>query len=346
MRSIARAAKVSAMTVSRALRNSPGVKEGLRKRICRLAEELGYSPDPRVDNWMARVRDVKSKDLLPLAWLNVSEERDAWHRYRFHSPSLEGARARALELGYKLEEIWTREPGMTMGRLSKVLYQRGIEGVIVTHPARHLRLEWDRFAGVHLGVSLLAPRLHRVMPDLQFNLLLALKSLKRLGYRRIGICIDPNMEIGSQGTLRVLALAFCSNQPRENRVPPLFYGALHSYGREMKKRFVLWLKRNEPEVIVAYDNRLEQWVEEAGYRVPEDIGIVHLAVDDDVLEWAGIHSRRREIGATSVDWLVALIRNHQFGAPKTPLNILIQGAWQMGQTLKSQPKEKTSFTGG
>jgi len=98
---------------------------------------------------------------------------------------------------------------------------------------------------------------------------------------------------------------------------------------------VRWLKRYKPEVIVGLDSHLKKWAEKAGYRVPDDVGIVHLGVDDDVLDWAGIHSRRRETGATTIEWLVSLMRNRQFGLPKTPLNILIQGSWQVGVTLKS-----------
>ena len=81
---------------------------------------------------------------------------------------------------------------MTMKRVSQILYQRGIEGAIVTHPARHLRLNWNHLAAVSLEGALLAPRLHRVMSDMFFNLLLALKMVKRSGYRRIGICVDQS----------------------------------------------------------------------------------------------------------------------------------------------------------
>jgi hypothetical protein len=52
-----------------------------------------------------------------------------------------------------------------------------------------------------------------------------------------------------------------------------------------------------------------------------------------VLDWAGIHSRRRETGATAIDELVALMRNREFGVPKTPRNILIRGSWNAGGTL-------------
>ena len=107
-----------------------------------------------------------------------------------------------------------------------------------------------------------------------------------------------------------------------------------------------WVQRYKPEVIVGHDNRIEQWVKAAGFRVPEDLGIAHLAVDDDVLDWAGINSQRREMGVTAVEWLVSLMRNHQFGLPRTPLSILIQGTWQPGRTIRIPRTAETKTTAG
>jgi LacI family transcriptional regulator len=341
---IARLAGVSTAAVSFALQNQPGVSPATRERIWRIAKKLGYAPDARIANWMARVRDAKSKDLLPIAWLNTSWQKDAWRTFLFHTPYLNGAEARALELGYKIEEIWFHEPGMTMQRLSKILYQRGIEGVIVTHPARHLRLDWKHLASVSLGASLLAPRLHRVMADLNFNLLLALKSLKRLGYRRIGIALTQELDSASHYTLRATVRDLYFNAPAEERIPPLFHSRFafrekDSYSGTLETEAVAWIRQYRPEVVVGHDGRLVEWVEKAGYRVPADIGVVHLALDDDASDWAGIHSRRREVGATAVEWLVSLMRNRQFGVPKTPLNISVRGSWQMGKTLRAERRK-------
>jgi LacI family transcriptional regulator len=331
---IARHAGISRMTVSRALQNKPGIGPATRQRVMRIARELGYVPNARLSSLMAQVRMTTAQDLLPIAWLNASEFRDSWHRFRFHSPYLEGASARAMELGYGLEEIWVREPGMTMKRLSSILYQRGIEGAIVTLPARHFRLDWDHLASVALGASLLAPRLHRVTADLNFNLRLALKSVKKLGYERIGICLWPQVDSSSHYAIRATARDLYFSASRKKQIPPLFHSPDRAKRGEIQKlELAAWLDRYKPEVVVGHDHRLKAWAEAAGYRVPQDVGIVHLALDDDVLDWAGIYSRRREIGATAVDQVVSLIRNRQFGVPKVPLEILIRGSWRMGHTL-------------
>jgi LacI family transcriptional regulator len=162
---------------------------------------------------------------------------------------------------------------------------------------------------------------------------LALKSLRRLGYQRIGISLAWQVDSASHYSIRATARDLYFSAPRTQRIPPFFYPP-YGPGDKNVTDGVAWIKRYRPEVIVGHDNTLKQWVEAAGYRVPDDIGLALLALDDDVLDWAGIHSRRREMGATAAELLVSLMRNRQFGVPKTPLHILIRGTWRNGWTLK------------
>ncbi|MFA7342763.1 MAG: LacI family DNA-binding transcriptional regulator [Terrimicrobiaceae bacterium] len=330
---IARAAGVSKTSVAFALQNRPGVSEATRERIKKIARKLGYAPDARMDAWMARLRDAKSKDLLPIAWLNTHVEEDVWRKYNYLSPYLEGARARCLELGYRLEEVWMRRPGLTMQRLSQILYSRGIEGVIVTHPARHLRLKWDHLASVAIGGALLTPQIHRVMTDISSNLLLAWKWVKRAGYRRIGICLSLETDRFSEHALRSTAHYLISTTTASNRVEPLFYTDIPKGTTEAPPELIRWLHSQKPDAIIGHNRLLVQWVEGAGYRVPDEIGVVHLAVDDDVPDWTGIHSDKRGVAAAAAEWLISLIRNHRFGVPAKALNMMIRGSWQHGRTL-------------
>ncbi len=334
IRDIAEAAGVSKAAVSYALQNHPEVGKATRQRILRIAKRLGYVPDARIASVMASVRDAQSKELLPIAWLNTDEEKDAWQKYKFLSPLLEGVRERALQLGYRLEEMWLHEPGMSMAHINRILYQRGIEGAIVTLPARHVRLDWDHLAGVSLGGTLLAPRLHRVDGDIYYNLLLTLKMLKRFGYRRIGICLTEYIDRSTTRSCRAATYYFQSTIPKLEKVPALFYpGEKPAAWIVSKRQIAAWLSRHKPDVIVCHSNRLLACVEASGYRVPEDIGIVHLATDDDVSDWAGITSNRREIGTITAELLVSLMNSRQFGVPKIARNTVIRGSWHPGRTL-------------
>ncbi|MDQ8207924.1 LacI family DNA-binding transcriptional regulator [Coraliomargarita sp. SDUM461003] len=109
LKQIAEKAGVSRMTVSCALRNSPRVKAETAARIQAIADELGYAPDPRFAEHMARVRETKQKALLPIAWINANAKQKAFREYEWLQPYFEGAQERCEELGYRLEEFWLRE---------------------------------------------------------------------------------------------------------------------------------------------------------------------------------------------------------------------------------------------
>lgn len=333
---VARAAGISNMAASLALRNRPGVSEATRRRVHQIAGRLGYVPDARIATWMAGIRAAKTKDLLPIVWLNNHAEKDAWRKYKFLSPYMEGARSRALQLGYRLEEIWSREPGVTGRHISRILYQRGIEGVIATPFVNHFfHFDWNHIACVCIGLFWVAPHFHRITPDYYFNLMLALKLLRRAGYRRIGICLDESIDHFGNHAIYAAAHRFHSTIPKSDRVPPLFLVTQKNDAemQSIKKQMFAWMRRHKPDVIVGHDSRQVEWVEEAGYRVPDEVGIVHLATEDDVSDWAGICSNKRVMGACAVDLVVSLMRNHEFGLPKTAMETLICGSWHAGRTL-------------
>jgi LacI family transcriptional regulator len=329
---VAREAGISKTAAGRALRNLPGVSEATRRRVNEIAGRLNYFPDSRLTSWMVEIRKAATKDLVPIVWLNTDRMEHAWRDYLFLSPYQEGARARCKELGYGLEEIWTGKPGFTMNRISRIIDQQGIPGVIVTEPARHVHLNWDRLAGVSIGAGIMAPALHKITTGHSFNLKLALKLLKRFGYQRIGICLTEEADRLSRHDVRSVALYFNSQIPMSRRVKPLFMPyVMKAY--EDRTMVAAWLKRERPDVVVGCSSELVNWVQSAGYRVPEDVGVVHLAIEDDVREWAGIHANKRDVGRLAADTLISLIRTRQYGVPVVASTTFVRGSWHSGHTL-------------
>jgi LacI family transcriptional regulator len=330
LRQIAEQAGVSRMTVSCALRNSPRVKPETAIRIWRLAQELGYSPDPKMTEAMARVRGAKKKELQPLAWINAQGDKNAYRNYKWLSPYMEGARERCAELGYRVDEFWLKEPGMTESRLSSIIQNRGIRGVIVgqSQPSiTHLKLNWKHLASISQEGAIQAPRLHLVVPDHHYNLMLALQSLRQLGYRRIGLLLHQIIEHRSHHAYLAAYHYFQSLLPTRERVPPLIFDPLSI--RQIKQ----WLKQAKPDAIIGHHARLLDWLTTAGVSVPDDIGVAHLAIDDDCADWAGIWQNKRLIGAQSIELVVSMLLNNRLGLPDIPFETLIPGEWRFGKTL-------------
>lgn len=329
---IAKIAGVSRMTVSYALRNKPEISSTTQKRIMEIAASLGYAPDARMSAAMVAVRNAKLKEPIPIAWLNTDLERNIWERL-YTRPYKEGAAIRCAALGYRLEEFWMKEPGMTMRRMSQILYQRGIQGIIVAPPGSihlgHIRLNWAHFATASFGNAIVAPRLYSISSDDYYNLALALKMLKRQRYHRVGVCL-PHQLLWRSNHLCISAIEqYQSKIPTSERIPPL----IHIYREEAGKEFFKWFARYRPDVVIGSHSHLTEWIESTGAKVPDDVGVVHLAIDDDCAEWAGIWSNRREIGATTAEIVISQLEHNQFGLPSVAREILIQGSWRYGNTL-------------
>lgn len=335
LKHIAEVTGLSRMTVSSALRNSPKVNKATAARVRAAAKKLGYAPDPRLSAAMAGVRGTKQKMLEPIAWLNANENARAFREYAWLTPYRQGAEERCLELGYKLDEFWLREPGMTDRRMSSILMHRGIRGVVVS-PAvvpdvTHLRLDWRHFACVSFEMTVLVPRLHRVAPHYHYNILLALKMLRRIGYRRIGLFLHRQEERRSHHTYLASFRYFQSGIAAEEHTKPFIYFPFD------KTALHRWLDEEKPDVVLGHHSMLVNWVRESGRRVPEDIGVAHLSLDGDCENWGGIWQHKRLIGAQAAEQLISMLQNSRLGLPELAYETLVPGEWRFGETLRKRP---------
>jgi LacI family transcriptional regulator len=156
--------------------------------------------------------------------------------------------------------------------------------------------------------------------------------LNRFGYERIGLCLTEQADSFSHHDVRSIALYFNSTLPKSRRVEPLFT-SYSMKANEDQSVVVAWIKRERPDAVVGLSSNLVNWIKAAGFRVPQDIGVVHLATDDDVLDWAGIYANKREVGRLAADKLVALIQHRQFGVPAIASTTFVPGTWRPGSTL-------------
>lgn len=346
MGDIAKVAGVSRMSVSCALRNQPGVGAKQRNRILKIAAELGYVPDARINSWMERVRDTKAKTLIPIAWLNTDpESQNCWQSYPYLAPYFEGAETRCRELGYRLEQLWTQQPGMSNRRISQILYQRGIQGVIVAPPDRvhlgHIRLNWRHFSVATFERGITAPRISRVSQDFYYNTMIALKLLRRFNYRRIGVFLSQQTDRRAYYAHQAATKYFQSRIPAAERIPPLMHTERDTVGDD----FHDWLRNERPDVVIGQHSRLVEWIRTAGYQVPQDIGVFHMAVEDDCVDWAGIWANKREIGAATAELVISQIHTHQSGLPLVRREIMIPGQWHPGTTLIAPKPSRTPSSG-
>lgn len=334
-RDIARRARVSANTVSLALRNSPRISAATRQLVQRVANELGYTPDPRLGEYLRYIRQRRRAKSTPvLGLINAHPQPLA----RLTSPNIRAIAAAAIReasrQGYRLEEFWLRAPGMNTARLSGILEARGIRGVVVLPlpaGAHTLELNWTAFVCVTTCYSAYRIGLNLVTTNRQHYLELALHQLRALGYRRVGLAIDADTDDRSHHQTLAHSLWDRSQQPREQRVTPLSAPVIDV--RTLRN----WLRDEKPDAIVSTRNHVFGLLQQLGWRVPEDIGFASLAASArDIPNLAGVDERPDAVGTSTIDLLVGQLQREEYGLPVSRRLLLVEGGWIPGRTVREQ----------
>lgn len=341
LRAIAEQAGVSRMTVSRALRHDPAIPSVTARRIREIAQRLGYRPDPALTRLMTALRERRRAGAPSvLAYLTAHEERGGWRWHPSQRLCFEGAARRATELGYKLEEFWAGEPGMTNARLSQIIWARGIEGVIVAPlPAPRPAFpdfDWTLFSGVEIGYSLAQPALHRVCSHHVQGILLLAEKLRAAGYRRVGLALSRELDERVHHHWRAGYLAAQSLGGGE---ADLMFVA-EDWNRAA---FARWLQARQPDALVTIGPQVGAWLEALGLRVPHDLGLAHVDVALGGPDATGIDQNIGLIGSAAVDLASSLIHHQERGVPAVPRVTMIEGTFVPGRTAR--PVEMAALAG-
>lgn len=341
-RDLARLARVSHTTVSLALRGHPSIPPATRERIARLAEKQRYRPDPALAALNAyRIDRATPRFHGTLAWLTGFATAEGWRGMIQAEGYFAGARDRAERLGYRLEEIWTAEPGLNSRRLTQILLARGIRGLVVAPlPQAHgeIALEWRHFSAAVLGYSLARPALHVVMNHQFRNMKQLVAQLAGLGYRRIGLAMPAaNDERVDHNYLSGYWIAQQGLPAGAARLRPLLAEPF------ARREFLAWFRREGPDAVVvaaSFARTVIGWLEEVGRRVPDDVGVAVAATPFGDPTISGIDERVRMVGAMAVDTIVGMIHRNEVGVPEQPWRILAEGSWHQGRTVRAGPSGK------
>lgn len=327
LRDIAARCGISATAVSLALRKHPSIPEVTRARVRAAAARLGYRPDPALAalNHYRHQRASTTQGYV-LAYVTCFEQRSGWQQSPFFRRAFRGAFDRAESLGYRMEHAWLTEPGLTRERFAQVLETRGIRGLLIApmpRPASGLELPWDRFSCVAIGPSLVSPVLNSACGDQYQAVMLALERLRLLGYRRIGLLIDPDADRRHQGKYQAaIAFTATAKTPR-----PLV--ASEPSDDDLRA----WLRRHKPDVVISdVDANLDRLVR-LGVRVPQEIGFASL-VRSGRKEISGVETFPEQIAGAAVQRLQQMLYENETGVPELPTCTFLSGKWVDGDTTR------------
>lgn len=283
-----------------------------------------------------RHRRLTRKDLPVLAVIHTQSARGGWRKGQAQIlPQMwEGVAQRIAARGYRMEEFWLYEPGVTHARLGEIIRWRGIPGAIFgPSGGRALNLEMDlsSLACVRIGSGAVSPPIHRVSNNQYQTTALAVRECAALGYRRPGLVVRGELnrwhDYQWEGGFDVA----CKHLPAVEAVPVLFIG-YENYSGDFDR----WYEQHRPDVVldVSEDDMLV-CLRKLGLRVPEDVGFVTLCSPEVGHPLSGAVQDGREVGARAVDLLIHLVENNEVGLPRCPLTQSTVPLWNPGNTLRS-----------
>ncbi len=339
LQTIADAVGVTKMTVSLALRDHPRITVATRNRIKREAAAQGYKPNPEVARFLSAIRKAKpGGNGLPLACITTGPAPELW---RQQSPTenayWHGASERAKLYGYYVEEFWLEEPRMSARRLSDILWNRGINGVIIPPVLRvfseanrevRIELKWDRFCAVTIGDPLTSPELNRVVHDHYTSMVTALARLMQLGYRRIGLCLPEHMDLTVNQRWQAGYRVFRANHAVE-RIDPFIRPTL--VAEELRR----WISENRIDAVLCAGHHMPQFFRESGINLGVDVGYADLDLYPKSPEYrgiSGIMQNSEMLGMAAVDMIVGGLQRNQLGVPEVPFVTQVRGSWVDGKT--------------
>jgi LacI family transcriptional regulator len=336
VRHIAKLAGVSPSAVSLALRDSPRISADTKARVQRLARETGYTPDAKIVHLMRHLR--KPRAIRQQACFGVVSFYDSlrpWEKSRHLTRVYDGMTRRVGELGYRLEPLWLRAPGMTYRRFRSILEARSIEGLLCFGSpdfAQEFPAELSQPAVVTLGLSIRTP-LHRITSHFYNDTVTALDRVHQLGYRRPGLVLGSYEEARSAHAHSAAYLGWCEHVLGPDRALPVIRLV------EVEKRpLAAWLEQHQPDVLIFVHlpdmiGRLRALLRERRVRVPGQLGVAVLSHVIEGSGFSGLQQNQQLMGAWAVELLAARIANRDFGLPASPRIEMVESEWVEGRSL-------------
>jgi LacI family transcriptional regulator len=321
---VAHACGVSLATASYALRRHPKIGAETVARVEAMAERMGYRQNARVAALMAHIRQarpVAAGERLALVWMELGkgEEPKSLNRQ-----ILDGVTRRAARLGYRLEQFWLSEPGMTAARLGGILRSRGISGVIFSFSDHEtevqLNMDWRHLSCVVIGNAQWSPDFVRAGHNHYAGMKRVMEEVARAGQRN-PVCVLESVVNTRAG--QSWEAAFRAMHPR----PAQAHRALRVIDTpEEAEGLSAWLETRKADVVIASSVRVARSLQRLGV-VNKGTPFLSLSVEQGQ-GFAGIDQGYERIVEHAVDLLAGQLQHNESGVPESPGRMLFEGFWR------------------
>ncbi|MBC2603813.1 LacI family DNA-binding transcriptional regulator [Puniceicoccus vermicola] len=331
LKTIAEECGVSTATVSYALRRSSRIPQSTRDRISKVAQELGYRPDPSLSSLAARKsRGVNVPFYASVAVLHPdNSESRASQLFATHCHHF---REKMLEFGCSVSDFELETDHYRTERIAQILQTRGIKGILLgwgKWPSSIRTFPWDQFSVISTERTDLGQSVDKVSMNHFHALDDIFAKLSNLPSRRYGMILHDDCP---KTTREHIIGAFQANlfeRPHlKGDVPPYSYH-LGESADGIKK----WFETYRPEVVISHRVIDPNVFQDAGIHFPE-VPVIVIEIDEESpVQFSGFYTEG-ELGRTVATLLARKIRNDEVQETiHRPRLTLVNGIWRDGETL-------------
>jgi LacI family transcriptional regulator len=329
---------VTKVTVSLALRNSLRVSQETREKVRRVAEEMGYEPDPFLTRLTSyRHARVENRPHAAIGWLNHWPDPGALRGYHEFEQYWRGARRAAARMGYRLVEcIWPAK--CPAGEMERQLRKQELLGLLIPpHPSEvdWVDFDWRCFSLMRFGLSVRPVDSSLVTADHQRAMVMAIRKMRDYGYRRIGLVFGRAHDRSMGGSYFGGFVYAHKMLNAEVIIPPLDSDE-HKPEATRKRELQAWIRKHRPDAILTAVSKIPDFLRELGYGIPRDVAVASTSPYDISVD-AGIDQCPGAIGEIGAEMLIKQISLHERGEPADPCRILVESRWKDGKSLPPKP---------
>jgi len=319
---LAKKLRLSSSTVSLALAESPKIPLVTRMRIQTLARKMGYKTNRNAVLLVNRRWAKKSVSNRP----NIAYMQSLIYE-GFTDPYLPGLLRQADILGYNLDIL---KSGQFASRdhLNKVLFSRGIQGVIVGQTAGHFRTylpTLEKIAVVQCGLYLPVEIHTLVRSDLDAVVKLCFEKVRAQGFRRIGMILLQDPKAESDQILESSTWNLKRLWPDNIELFVEEWDFFDSHPESLKK----WFYRHKCDAVVGITATVDDFLQKLGIKVP----FASMILEPLRPEVDGADLQGAIMGEMSINLLDSYLRQNLLGISSVKKVFMVEPTWHEGTSL-------------
>lgn len=337
LKDIAKAAGVSVMAVSYAMRNSSHVSEKKREHIYKIAEDLGYKPDIAAQKLAGKRGQKETTIRESIACLIGHPDYakvDPLENLRSYQEIHTGLKLRAADLGFAIDTFYAYAPEHRGKRLERILKHRGIRGIaLLGIDEKEVSLNWNQFAAAYVNLKGRLRESVLDMATIQYSTCsyMAAKESFSKDYTRIGMIASEN---DMRGASVELYSGLCWAQhdhaiPQRDRLSLLTYSSQHD--PKAKQAILSWMQSQKPQVVLgrlAKKSLVYDWLKH-GFSINKMPAKILELDDPQGIGHPGIQVPWKAMGMAAIDLIFLRLSNTEEAKEKrVPKHWSISPYWQ------------------